>query len=116
MYKNWLIVLIFLVTANLISAQDKSEIWYVWIDTETLMDGKPKRIVSEELMEITCCVKSPKYRRFSKKAGKWLKDEHNSVSEDPFKKLQDKELAVKMITEAKNEPGVMIVRYNESCK
>ena len=100
-----------------VSAQDNNkDTWYVWIDTETTIDGKSERFVSEEILEITCCVKSPKFRRFNQKASKWLKQEYNAIADTPFKKIQDKKLAEQMISEAKNEPSVRIVQYDESCK
>ena len=72
-----LITLLFIAlisSSNLAIAQSDTEVetWYVWIDTEVSIEGKNQRLVSDSPITITCCVKSPKYRRFIKKTSSWI--------------------------------------------
>jgi hypothetical protein len=97
---------------------DKSETWYVWIDTEVPIDNKMVKIVSNEPMIITCCPKSAKYRKFVKKTAKWLTE---NVSDDyngelSLMKIQDQDLALQTIARLKESTGVLVIDYIAACK
>lgn len=98
-----------------------NDIWYVWIDTTTGMKGKTSGILSKQAFEISCCVKSPKYRRILKKTEKWIQKniDKNYRGESPLNKIQDVNLAATMIKEA-SEPNaegakLILVDYQEKC-
>ncbi len=88
--------------------------WYVWLDTE--VSGN-KRIVSD-VFEINCCVKSPKYRRLTKKTEKWIRKnfDPNYVGTDPLQKIPDEGLAEEMNKQAKTSKQVQVVEFKEICK
>ena len=93
------------------------EINYLWIDAVVNIDGKETRIVSDEVTKITCCMKSPKYNRVSKKASKWIKEniDGNYSGMSPLRSLLDVELASTIVNEpiAKSEEvdNIRIVSY-----
>ena len=114
------LILITLISSTyLASAQSDPEVetWYVWIDTEVIIDGQSFRLVSDSPVTITCCVKSPKYRKFIKKTSSWIsKNVSESYDlENGTKKIQDLNLANQMITEAKTSDNVKIIDYQASC-
>ena len=98
-----------------------NDIWYVWIDTTTGAEGQTSRIVSKQAFKISCCVKSPKYRRLLKKTEKWIQKnvDKNYEGESPLNKIQDANLAATMIKEAsgQNTDGarLILVDYQEKC-
>ena len=96
----------------------KNETWYVWVDTQVPIDNKMVNIVSKELMVITCCPKSGKYRKFVRKTAKWI-TENIAVDYDgelSLMKIQDIELASKTIGKLKEAEGVIIIDYMAVCK
>ncbi len=103
------------------NSSTESKIWYLWIDTMTEIDGKSTRILSKEPFKITCCLKSPKYRKLGKKAEKWIK---KNVTKDyqgsPFNKIQDEALARTMIKEASAKSGddlaIKMINYQDQCE
>ncbi|MDN5211169.1 hypothetical protein QQ020_03880 [Fulvivirgaceae bacterium BMA12] len=98
-----------------------NDTWFVWIDATAQSDGQTSRIVSNEPFKITCCVKSPKYRKLLKRAEKWIQKnvDENYRGESPLGKIQDADLALTMIKEAteQNTPGTKLIRvdYKEKC-
>lgn len=106
------------------SAQDQNaadkDIWFVWIDTETEIDGAPTRIVSKQPFKISCCLKSPKYRKLLKKAEKWIiKNVDKNYQGGPLNKIQDMELARSMIKQASEGAStgknLIFVDFTEEC-
>ena len=101
--------------------ENSSDIWYVWIDTTTGTGGQTSRILSNQAFKISCCVKSPKYRRLLKKTEKWIQKnvDKNYNGESPLNKIQDAGLAETMIREAsaQNQEGSKLIRvdYQERC-
>ena len=112
---------IFVGFSQSVKAQETSETndtWYVWIDTEVPIDNKMVKIVSKDPIVITCCPKSAKYRKFVKKASKWITE---NISEDyngelSLMKIQDQDLASQTIAQLKKADGVIIVDYVAACK
>jgi len=100
----------------------QKDIFYVWIDAQITQDGKEVQLVSEEPIKITCCVKSPKFRRFQNKAVKWIRKNYDSAfdGEHPLQNIEDKSLALARIEDAKKEKdsgqNIIMVNYNASCK
>jgi len=111
---------LFLLNMSLYAQSTKAakEIWYVWIDTEVPIDGKLVRIISNRPSEISCCLKSPKYRKFVKKTNKWIVKNISPQFKDHLSlyKIQDLLLAEEMVATAKLEEGVRIINYNAVCK
>ena len=105
-------------TAHGQTATEKSDTWYLWIDTEVPIDGAMVSIVSNKPMVITCCPKSAKYRKYVKKAAKWIKEnvasEYNG--ELSLMKIQDEMLALASINKLKDNEGVLVIEYSSSCK
>lgn len=102
-------------------AQDvvDKDTWYVWLDTYAEVDGEKKRLVSEKVTVINCCVKSPKYRKLLKTTVKWIRknvDENYKGEESPLGKIQDKSLAEISLKKAQEAEGVHLVSYSEVCK
>jgi len=97
------------------------EINYLWIDTVVKIDGNETRLVSDEVVTITCCMKSPKYSRTSRKATKWIRQNYDANYEGtaPFKSIQDKELATSIVNEAvmrsKEDRNIRLVSYPFEC-
>jgi len=118
---KYLITLLFLLPVSNVIAQEE-EIWYVWIDTEIKKEDNVIRMVSEEPIRITCCVKSPKYRRFQKQTAKWIQKNFDSEFhlETPLKNIEDKSFAEKVIKAAieksRNDESVIIIKYSATCK
>jgi len=100
----------------------QEDIWYVWVDTQINKGGEVVRLVSNEPIRITCCVKSPKFKRLQKKTAKWIKDNYdqNFDLESPLKNIEDKSLAFTVIGDAekKAESGenILMIKYTTSCK
>ena len=95
-----------------------NDTWYVWIDITIPVEGVETRLISDEPMEITCCLQSAKYRKFVKKAAKWI---NTNVSSDFTKeleltKIQDSSLANEMIDKAKQAANTRILDYSATCK
>ena len=95
-----------------------NDTWYVWIDITIPVEGVETRLISDEPMEITCCLQSAKYRKFVKKAAKWI---NTNVSSDFTKeleltKIQDPSLAHEMIHKAKQATNIRILDYSATCK
>lgn len=67
-----LILVGFISTSKAQESADK-DIWYVWVDTYAQVDGVKKRVVSQKVSMISCCVKSPKYTRLLKTTTKWIR-------------------------------------------
>lgn len=101
--------------------ENSSDIWYVWIDTTTGTGEQASRILSNQAFKISCCVKSPKYRRLLKKTEKWIQKnvDKNYNGESPLNKIQDAALAETMIREAlaQDQKGSKLIRvdYQEKC-
>jgi len=101
-------------------AQEK-EINYIWIDTVVKIEGKDARLVSNDIVEISCCMKSPKYSRVSSKAAKWIKENFDQAytGKSPFKSLQDSTLALHLIAEARKksdgDQSIRMVEYEFKC-
>jgi len=100
------------------NSSTSNDTWYVWIDTEVPIDGSMVKIVSNELMVITCCPKSAKYRKFVRKTAKWIVE---NVSADyngelSLMKIQDETLALASIKTLMANEGVLVVDYSSSCK
>lgn len=99
-----------------------ANLWYVWIDTEVEINGKISRVISNQPFEITCCVKSPKYRKLLKKTEKWIQQELKTKSngDNVLKKIQDQSLAREMIkrsiTTQDDSKSVIRVEYEATCK
>lgn len=117
-----LFVCSFLVVSHAQEANDSTnDIWYVWIDTTTGAEGQTSRILSKEAFKISCCVKSPKYRRLLKKTEKWIQKnvDKDYKGESPLNKIQDANLAATMIREATGQnqdgPKLILVDYQEKC-
>ena len=118
--------ILFLFTVLFISTvsfgQEKKEIWYTWVDTRVEVEGQEVRIISNELMELTCCVSSARYRKFTGKTTQWLEKELGiSLGEEsPFAKTKDKGLAEKIhgdaLRSASDNSSIRIVNYKEKCK
>ena len=101
---------------------DEPEIWYVWLDAQATVDGKPTRIVGDVAFSITCCIKSPDYSRLEKKAARWIRDNYdeNYDGRISLKKIQDADLASSVISwakgDAENGKDVLIVEYADECE
>ena len=102
--------------------EDEVEINYVWIDTMVTIGDSEVRLVSNNLIEISCCMKSPKYSRTSAKAARWIRKNYDSnygEQELPFKTLQNRDLAVTVIEAAKEkaqtDEGIKMVDYEFKC-
>ena len=102
--------------------QNQTETWYVWIDTPVNIDGSTFRVISDKPIMITCCVKSGKYRKLSKNAGKWLQKNVSPEFDGKLQlmKLQDRELAEKIVSDIQrgvtpSEYEVKIVKYRARC-
>ncbi len=108
----------YILTAHGQTATEKNDTWYLWIDTEVPIDGAMVSIVSNKPMVITCCPKSTKYRKYVKKAAKWIKEnvasEYNG--ELSLMKIQDEMLALATINRLKDKEGVLVIDYSSSCK
>jgi len=117
-----IVILLFLWSGALFGQQKEKETWYIWIDTSVSFDGETVRVVSDEVLAITCCVKSGKYRRFSEKTRKWIMDNVSAEvnAESPLKKLKDRDLAEQIVNDAKlqaaDNNSIKIVHYDENCK
>lgn len=115
------VLFLFLFQISFAYAQEE-EIWYVWIDTQIKQKDNTIRIVSEEPIRITCCVKSPKYRRFQKQTVKWIKKNYDLAFdlETPLKNIEDKSFAETVIKEAIEKSGddesIIIIKYSATCK
>ena len=114
-------ILILSLISQLVAAQSKEadvETWYVWIDTDVSVDNQSMRLISSEPVAITCCVKSPKYRRYLKKTATWIQKNVDPTysSESGIKKLQDLDLANQMINDAKTTENAKIIDYEIGCK
>jgi len=99
---------------------EEEEINYVWIDTIVKINDSEVRIVSSDIVQITCCMKSPKYSRVSAKTARWIRKNYDSSYEGvPFKTLQNRDLAVTVIEAEKEKAasgdGVMMVDYIFKC-
>ena len=99
----------------------QDEIWYVWIDTQTNIDGTDKRLVSREPFTITCCVKSGKYSRLEKETSKWIKKNFDpDFKYTALKNIQDESLALLVIEKAvrasQENDSIIIVDYLRDCK
>jgi len=117
------IFIIFLLGIQIPSfAQKEKEVWYTWVDVNVSINGNPMRIISDQMMEITCCVSSSKYEKFSSKAKQWLESKIQTKIGDqsPFAKTKDKNLADKILEDAlrksQNSPNIRVVDYYEKCK
>lgn len=119
------VLIIILLPQSEVNAQNsensEEEIWFIWIDTYAQIDGQNTRIVSSEPFKITCCVKSGKYRRFNKKAARWIRNniDENFKGDQVFKNLEDRDLAVELIEKAINTDSsapVKIIEYKDRCK
>ncbi|MCG8323563.1 MAG: hypothetical protein MI921_28970 [Cytophagales bacterium] len=103
------------------TTDNTNDIWYAWIDTTTGAEGKTSRILSKQAFEISCCVKSPKYRRLLKKTEKWIQKnvDKNYKGESPLNKIQDANLAAAMIKEASEQNAggskLILVEFREKC-
>lgn len=102
--------------------QDKEEVEinYVWIDTIIMVDDNEVRLVSNDIITISCCMKSPKYSRVSAKAAKWIRKNYDDTYEGiPFKTLQNRELAETVIDAAKakaeSDESLKMVDYEYKC-
>jgi hypothetical protein len=114
----WMVISGFVHSALAQETSINNETWYVWIDTEVPIDGKMIKIVSNEPMVITCCPKSAKYRKFVKKAAKWI---GQNITDDydgnlSLMKIQDEEMAKLSISKIKEISGVRIIDYIAVCK
>lgn len=104
------------------SETQEEEIWYVWIDTQVNIEDQNVRLVSSEPIRITCCVKSPKFKRFQKQTGKWIRKNYDQDfdGEAPLKNIQDKSLADTVIKEAMEKSdsnkSIRIISYSATCK
>lgn len=111
------VLILFIVSINTATAQEaaKDDTWYVWMDTE--VNNSQTRIVSEVFV-INCCVKSPKYRKLVKKAGKWIRKnvDESYAGTDPLKKIQDEQLAREMMIRTSTRDNVKLVDYSGSCQ
>lgn len=111
-----------LVLSSVTLSLAQKDIWYVWVDTQINKDGKDIRLVSEAPIKITCCVKSPKFKRFQKKAAKWIRSNYDAAfdGESPLRNIEDKSFAVTVIEEAekKKESGqpILLVKYSATCR
>lgn len=126
-HKFKLILISFLLGGLFITSygQDKKEnkeeeINYVWIDTIIMVDDTEVRLVSNEIIQITCCMKSPKYSRVSAKTAKWIRKTYDENYEGfPFKTLQNRDLAVTVIEAAKTKATaseeIKMVDYEYKC-
>jgi len=109
-------------TTSLLAQDDEPEIWYVWLDAQTTVEGKPTRIVGDVTFSITCCIKSPDYSRLEKKAARWIRHNYDESYEGriSLKKIQDADLAKSVISwarkDAENGQDVLIVEYADSCE
>ena len=118
---RYVIVFFILFQFTSVKAQEE-EIWYVWIDTQISRGENVVRLVSEKPIKITCCVKSPKFKRFQKKTAKWIRNNYdeNFDLETPLKNIEDKTLADAVISEAleksKADPSILMISYTASCK
>jgi len=112
------IIQLFSQMARAQTAEPANDTWYVWIDVTMPIDGKSTRVISAVPMEITCCLQSAKYRKFVKKAAKWINtnvsSEYNEALE--LAKIQDLSLASAMIDKAKQSNNARIIEYQVSCK
>ena len=107
----------------LVYGQDKKEeeeINYVWIDTMVTIDESEVRIVSNDIIRISCCMKSPKYSRVSAKAVKWIRKTFDPEYEGtPFKTLQNLDLATTVIESAKSksvdDASIKMIDYEYKC-
>ncbi|MEQ9426158.1 MAG: hypothetical protein RJQ09_17170 [Cyclobacteriaceae bacterium] len=122
MKKLFSILILALIPLFVSAQKSPPEINYIWIDTFVNIDGEQTRLVSENVVEISCCMKSPKYSRVSKKATQWVKENYDSnySGEIAFKSLQDEALAMKVISEAQDKASngdpVKMVSYEFKCK
>jgi hypothetical protein len=111
------IMLLFSQSAKAQSSEETNDTWYVWVDVTVPIDEKPTRLISSELLTITCCPQSAKYRKFVKKTSKWLianvAPEFNG--ELALSKIQDLSLAKEMIDKAKQSDNARIIDYQGSC-
>lgn len=103
------------------AAEDTTvETWYVWIDAQITKDGESYRLVSQTPFQITCCVKSPKYRKLGKKAQKWVTKNYDQAfsGDNVLSKVQDEMLAKDMIAKIiQDGPAdkILVVDYIEAC-
>ena len=117
---KYLFTLFLFFQISLAQAQEE-EIWYVWIDTQISQDGNTVRLVSEEPIRITCCVKSPKFKRFQKQTAKWIKKNYDQDfdTETPLRNIEDKSLAETVISEAiqksESDKSIVIISYSATC-
>ncbi len=94
----------------------------MWIDTYVEIDGEDYRVVSAEPFVVTCCVRSPKYRKLGRNAQKWIKENVSKTikSDVVLRNIQDQSLAETIITQAKNKADnggkVKIVEYSAKCE
>ncbi len=100
--------------------KEDEEINYVWIDTIITIDDTEIRLVSNDIIQISCCMKSPKYSRVSAKAAKWIRKTYDENYEGiPFKTLQNRDLAVTVIEAAKEKAAssedVKMTDYEYKC-
>ncbi len=99
---------------------EEEEINYVWVDTIIMVDDAEVRLVSNDIIQITCCMKSLKYSRVSEKAAKWIRKTYDENYEGiPFKTLQNQDLAVTVIEAAKakaaSSDGIKMIDYEYKC-
>ena len=115
------VLFLFLFQISFAYAQEE-EIWYVWLDTEVTVGNETFRIVSDEPIMITCCVKSPKYKRFQRKTSIWLRKNYDATynRESPLKNIEDESLALTVISEARrkseSDSSVKMIKYSATCK
>jgi len=119
--KKLTIALFFIfLSVSLANAQD--DIWYVWIDTQIKQGNEYVRLVSDEPIKITCCVKSPKFKRLQKKTAKWISANYDKSynGENPLRNIEDESWASTVINEAetklKSGDKIVIVKYSVNCK
>ncbi|MDA0196461.1 MAG: hypothetical protein O2887_15700 [Bacteroidetes bacterium] len=116
-----LITSFFIASPSIAQEADEVEINYLWIDTVVKIDGKDLRIVSDAVVTITCCMKSPLYSRTSRKAVKWIRQNYDDNYDGmaPFKSIQDKDLATTIVNEAialsEKDKSIRLVSYTFQC-
>ena len=116
-----IIFIALLISISSYAQEDEVEINYLWIDTVVTLDGIETRLVSDEVAQINCCMKSPKYSRVSKKVSRWIKEniDENYEGITPLKSLQDLALATAIVNDAvaksEEDTSIRIVSYAIRC-
>lgn len=103
--------------------KDEVEINYIWIDTMIKQEGNDVRMVSNDMVEISCCMKSPKYSRVSARAVKWIRKNYDpsyELDQSPFKSLQNRDLVITVLDaakeKAKSDTTILLIDYAVKCE